>query len=196
MTRFKSHFNWDEIKKEPASEWLSKLENGFSVTCRGRMWGAAARAWQTNRIFGIGPGMHQNLWPHFAPSTDGDRQNAAWPSLLNNDFHSFEVHNDWLQLLEEYGLTGLVLFLIPAGIMLALFLKALSRLADELDYIPPSPFHVSTLLTGFFAIVCMAFHSLGDFNLQLPATTWMFAVLICIPAGDMRLTGEEEDQSA
>jgi len=36
-------------------------------------------------------------------------------------------------------------------------------------------------VTGLLALIAMAFHSLGDFNLQMPATTWMLAALVSLP---------------
>jgi hypothetical protein len=35
-------------------------------------------------------------------------------------------------------------------------------------------------VTGFLAFAAMAFHSLGDFNLQMPATTWLLAGLTAL----------------
>ena len=76
------------------------------------MIGGAIRAWQAAPVWGVGAGMHQNIWPHVAASGDGDRGKGIWPTLVNDKFHSYEVHSDWIQLLEEYGLVGLILFLI------------------------------------------------------------------------------------
>jgi hypothetical protein len=63
---------------------------------RGRMCAGAWRAWLTAPWLGTGPGMHRHLWPIFAASGDGDREAGIWPTLINDDFHSYEVHNDWL----------------------------------------------------------------------------------------------------
>ena len=59
--------------------YLPALARKFAETPRGRMYAAAWRAWRTAPWCGIGPGMHQNLWQHFAPSADGDRATNRWP---------------------------------------------------------------------------------------------------------------------
>lgn len=168
VERFGRWFAWEHIREKPLREMVAAVRTNFHKTSRGRMFGGAVRAWHTNPVFGIGAGMHQNLWPHFAASSDGNRRTGKWPSELNQDFWSDFVHNDWLQLLEEYGLLGLFLFLPPAFVVFYLLLRARST-------------HYAPALGGILAFVCMAFHSLGDFNLQMPATGWIFAAILTIP---------------
>lgn len=140
---------------------------------RYQMSTAALRGWLSAPVWGIGPGMHQNLWPHFAPSPDGDRERGIWPRFPNNRYHSFEAHNDWAQLLEEYGAVGLVLFLLAIGTAAGLLYRRWRRRA-----------HAGTLtdqdwpiLAALLAGTALAGHSIGDFNLQIPATTWLLAAL-------------------
>jgi len=150
-------------------------------TSRGRMFGGAWRAWKTAPWIGIGPGMHQHLWPRFAASADGDREQGVWPTLVNDDFHSYEVHSDWLQLLEEFGVVGMLLFLLPAMALVVAFVR---RLRDEKDVWASmgvdtrADGRLTLVLGGWLALAAMAFHSLGDFNLQMPGTVWMLAVLL------------------
>ena len=147
---------------------------------RYQMISAALRAWRTAPVAGIGPGMHQNIWTHIAASPDGDRARGKWPSAPNYTFHSYEVHSDWTQLLEEYGIVGLFLFAIPAGVLIWILMwgrkRALRRQAESRD-----PEAYGAILTALFAFVAMAFHSLGDFNMQMPATVWTLAAILSIP---------------
>lgn len=168
MERFARWFAWDRTRDKPLSEMAATVSDNFGCTSRGRMFGGALRAWRSNRVFGIGPGMHQNLWPHFAATADGDRNTGRWPSQPNRGFWSDFVHNDWLQLLEEYGIVGFILFLPPVFILFYILLKAQAT-------------HYAPALGGILSFVCMAFHSLGDFNLQMPATGWLFATILAIP---------------
>jgi O-antigen ligase len=158
----------------------------LSHTSRGRMFGGAWRAWQQSPVIGIGAGMHRNLWPSVAASADGDRETNRWPSLRNDTFHSYHVHNDWLQLLEEFGLIGLALVLLAAGALLLVYLRLLPAALPEAPAAPlPSsgaPFPL--LLPALLAMVAMGFHSLGDFNLQMPATTWIFGCMLALPLGE------------
>jgi hypothetical protein len=155
--------------------------DALSRTCRGRMYGAAWRAWTSAPWFGIGPGMHQNLWPQFAATADGDRERGVWPTLVNDYFHSYEVHSDWLQLLEEYGIAGIILFVLPAGFIL-FFLFAGIRQEKGLwqnddDAATEDEARYVYILSAILALTAMGVHSLGDFNLQMPATVWVLAVI-------------------
>jgi len=154
-------------------------------TSRGRMFGGAWRAWQTAPWTGIGMGMHSAYWPFFAATDDGDRERGIWPTLTNENFHSYEVHNDWLQLLEELGMIGLALFLIPFGVVLRVLLRDRRQLCrgSPYEHRAGGDPRLIPLLAGLLASVAMAFHSLGDFNLQMPATSWLLAALIAIPVG-------------
>jgi O-antigen ligase len=162
-------------------------------SCRGRMFGGAWRAWNTSPWTGIGPGMHQHLWPRFAATPDGDAARGMWPAMTNENFHSFEVHNDWLQLLEEYGLAGMILFLIPFS---AVALRLLRNLRSESrrwrDAVsPPSQAGgVAFTLGGLLALAAMAFHSLGDFNLQMPGTVWILSALLGLAVRNDHQTNE------
>lgn len=152
-------------------------------TSRGRMVAGALRAWQSAPVFGIGPGMHQNRWPDFAPSNDGDREAGKRPTLINEYFHSYEVHSDWVQLLEEYGAVGFVLFLLPAGMAFFQLQRGLRRESARWQRhhgrTPRESDH-ALVLGGLLLMVTMGVHSLGDFNLQMPATVWMFSALLAI----------------
>ena len=155
----------------------------YSDRCQ--MAAAALRAWRTAPVLGIEPGMHQNLWPHFAATADGDRATGRWPSMPNNDYHSYEVHSDWVQLLEEYGALGCALFLMAAGGVGHLLLRGWRRERGEQRaeaWSGPCRRDFAVLLAAILAVAAMTFHSLGDFNLQIPATTWLLAALVAIPA--------------
>jgi O-antigen ligase len=179
VRRFSSYSGW---RGGGQGELLQQLGR----TCRGRMYAGAWRAWRSAPWFGIGPGMHQHLWPHFAASPDGDREEGVWPTLVNTQFHSYEVHSDWLQLLEEYGVVGFGLFLVPCVVLLwTLSSRVFSdgrawdaELARRVDVLT-----FSVGVSGCLALVALGFHSLGDFNLQMPGTVWMLAVILAIPLG-------------
>ncbi len=171
------------VSSEQEEKVVAQVTTRLLRTSRGRMFTGAWLAWQTAPWLGTGPGMHRNLWPAFAHSGDGDREAGVWPSLVNDDFHSYEVHSDWLELLQEQGIVGTLLFLIGCIAVLVLFFRAFRRTAQhwkvhELDYLenPPEGFYL--ILAGFLSIGGMAVHSLGDFNLQMPGTVWMLAILV------------------
>jgi O-antigen ligase len=183
MTRFSRYFEWEKSRGQAWEERQDALIERLKQTSRGRMIPAAVRAWKSRPWLGIGPGMHQNVWPHIAPTPDGDRERGIWPSQLNTNFHSYEVHSDWIQLLEEYGALGFLLFLWPAVSLTGLLANSLRRselTAESICTARTLHGDRAPVMGALLALLAMAFHSLGDFNLQMPATGWMFAALIAI----------------
>lgn len=158
---------------------------------RYQMSAAALRAWHSAPWFGVGPGMHQNLWPHFAPSPDGNRAQGIWPTHLNNTYHSFEAHDDWAQLLEEYGIIGTGLFLAAMGTTLWMIYRRWKRWAYNIscDVLPSTNEGDAWLLPGLLLVaLAMAVHSFGDFNLQIPGTTWFIGILTGLAVASSRHT--------
>jgi O-antigen ligase len=171
----------------------------FPVTSRGRMFGGAWRAWKTAPWVGIGPGMHAIIWPHIAPTADGNRELGLWPSLTNEEFFSFEVHSDWLQLLEETGTLGLLLFLAPCLALLRVLLRAMRRENTSWrlhGWQRTACGAAPVVLAGCLAFWAMAFHSLGDFNLQMPATVWITAALLALAATGATTDASHSDKYA
>lgn len=182
--RFMSYFAWDRTKVKSFEQLQMVMKKKLRTTSRGHMITGAIRAWKTEPVWGIGPGMHQNLWPHFATSDDGDRELGQWPTYNYSHFHSYEVHSDWIQLLEEYGLAGLFLFLLPWSAVFIVLLAGINQEVRECrrkKWLSPGRRHHAIVLGGLLAWICMSFHSLGDFNLQMPATVWLLAAILAIP---------------
>jgi len=173
--RFSSYFKWDTAGEKDAAAVVGRIRQRLLATSRGRMIPAAVRAWRTAPVFGIGPGMHQNLWAHFAATPDGDRERGLWPEQLNNDFHSYEVHSDWVQLLEEYGVVGVILFLPPVVLVFFALRRGLTPAVRE-----RCRDSIALPLGVLLACVAMAVHSVADFNLQIPSTTWLMGMLVAL----------------
>jgi O-antigen ligase len=184
VERYLHYFGWHEAQGRPPREALAASLRVLSERDRPTMAAAALRAWRTHPWVGIGPGMHPVLWPHFAPSPDGDPATGRWPSRPNNFYTANAVHNDWIQLLEECGAIGLALFAVPfvlvAGTLVRLVRAAGDRMAAHDDGRAWRPTALLAL-AAVLALAGMAFHSLGDFNLQMPATTWLLASLLALP---------------
>jgi len=170
VQRFKEYVP-DNSGNLPARDLATGIVSRLNDSPRGNMYSAALRAWEPHKWFGVGPGMHRHLWFHYAASPDGDRKTGKWPTRLNYDYHSMETHSDWIQLMEEYGIFGLSLFLI----FLISFAIFLSRGLGEKRINPSAG-------GGLLCLAAMAFHSLGDFNLQIPATTWLLAAILAVPS--------------
>ncbi|MFU8780046.1 MAG: O-antigen ligase family protein [Kiritimatiellia bacterium] len=181
--RFVTYGGLDRVAASADEPVGAQIIEKLRRTSRGRMFAGAWRSWQTAPWFGVGPGMHRHMWPAFAASADGDRAAGVWPTLLNDDFHSYEVHNDWLELLQEHGLVGIGLFLLACAGVVSIYVRSFVRIGrdwswHEFAYMDAPPAGYYLLLSGMLAMGAMMFHSLGDFNLQMPGTVWMLSVLV------------------
>jgi len=139
MQRIEQHPLYRTATKNVGSpEWRTKLHDAFWYSFdRGTYIQSALRAWKSNPVWGIGPGQHSSRWTEFAATddglrpVDGDLSTLKKPRLTNSGYHLYEVHSDWTQLLEEYGMVGLALFLIPMGLVFALlFITQSETIAD------------------------------------------------------------------
>jgi len=184
VERYSGNSVWKAwVSSENTSEFLDKFKDAFWFGFdRGQYIGSALRAWKSNPVWGIGPGQHSNRWAQFEASEDGvrptlpDLSDMKLPRQRGYSKHLYEVHSDWTQLLEEYGIVGFALFLVPA-ICLALTLYHRIRTCSDgdartIDRALP----LGTLLVFFM----LALHCVFDFSLQLPATVWLFATLASI----------------
>ena len=168
-------------------EWKTRVHDSFWYGFdRGTYIQSALRAWKSNPVWGIGPGQHSNRWQEFNPTdpgvrpVGGDPATMKRPRYVNYDQHLYEVHSDWTQLLEEYGLVGLSLFLAPLLTLVVVLCLAQSRMnADALQ--PDGASSPAVLrampLAALLAFIVMAIHSLGDFSFQMPSIVWLFAFM-------------------
>lgn len=117
--RCKKHGFYRLMTEESEQSFGERLHETFWYGFdRGWYIGSALRAWESNPVWGIGPGQHSSRWGEFAATPDGTREPFKAPKMRNDGYHLYEVHSDWTQLLEEYGIVGIVLFIIP---MLTIF---------------------------------------------------------------------------
>ena len=183
MNRMKAHPLWVAWEK---SESFSEVAERFSDTFwysfdRGTYIGSAVRAWRSNPVWGIGPGQHSNRWAQFAATEDGvrpvngDPKTIRWPRLRNDTYHLYEVHSDWTQLLEEYGVVGFCLFLLPYFGLFALLYRRQGALLQETA---GDPLERALPLAGLLMLVIYTIHSGFDFSLQMPCIVWLFCFLM------------------
>ena len=183
MNRMAAHPLWKALAAAPdGAAFREKLHDAFWFSFdRGQYIGSALRAWRSNPVWGIGPGQHSNRWAEFEASPDGVRPDPDGPADAfrrprQRDYskHLYEVHSDWTQLLEEYGLAGLALFLLPVvGVLWVLYDRQRSVAAGD----GPALARALPLGALLYCIV-LILHSFGDFSLQMPSIVWLFAFVL------------------
>ncbi len=141
----------------------------YSLGVRLIMWKATARIIQDKPLTGIGAGAWEAMLPLY--QTEG--------SQLETDYY---VHNEVLQLLAEYGLTGLLFLIFLLGYLLVALWKTLrNRSLEGLAEAPIRAVALSSLLA--FLIVS----NIG-FPWRLASTGCLFALgLALLGASDARL---------
>jgi len=113
--------------------------------------------------FGVGPGNYEIVEPVF-------QVNAKSTEL------SIHTHNDYLQLLVETGWPGFLLLTCGWLYLLVRGLFGIRRFFRRAGYST----HFFMAVGAWSGLVSMAFHSFFDFNLQIPANLFYFAMLIGI----------------
>ena len=109
-------------------------------------------------VLGTGPGTFIHAYPKYRDPIVRIFMNAA--------------HNDYLQYGEEMGLFGLGSFVV---LLVLFFKKNLSLLKNLKDK------YLQSLTLGFLvSITAIAIHSLGDFNLQIPANALLFWIILAL----------------
>ena len=164
--------SWVALSAVRSSDMLTHRVQaaGIDVPVRLGLWRAAIKQFQLSPIIGTGSGTYTYYGRQFRDDTvQGDPLFA---------------HNDYLHLLAEYGLIGVAGF----ALFLAVHLRSSWKfLADVLagrtvDAEREEPgFHgdnsVALTVGALSGIVAIAFHSISDFNLHIPANTLVMAFL-------------------
>ena len=100
---------------------------------------------------------------------------TIFPPMRSLDLsHKFydHAHNDYAQILAEYGLLGAGIILALLILVLNSALTALRKRSDKLS--------VGAAFTGLFGISALLLHGIADFNFQMPGNAAIFSVLVSI----------------
>lgn len=154
-----------------SASWMAKGRLGnedISQNVRGLFNEHAWRLFQTEPGLGVGAGMF--------------RYGARLYRTGQQPRDAVYVHNDWMQLLAEYGFVGFAL--LGVGFLLAVrsggrgFLRTLDRRVSE--GLPLASNSAAISIGAVGAILAFAAHSLVDFNLHLPANAMLAAFVLGI----------------
>ena len=117
------------------------------------------RMWQDYPLFGAGAGSFYGVFPRY-------REVEAERGFLEH------AHNDYLELLSEYGILGI---LFPAGIVILALRNAILA-----QHKRRSQFARGIGFAATMAITAMLIHATVEFNLQIPAYAATFMVILAM----------------
>lgn len=127
------------------------------------LWPAAIKVWEEEPILGVGPGYFSDCYRRYRPA------------LYVAQTDPVRVHNDYLNILADWGLCGLLAAVALIGVVGVSAIRALSCTDDEgtSSHRQKWGFETAAIMTLLYAL----FHAATDFNLYLPANGMILATL-------------------
>jgi len=153
-------------------------ENSPEQNVRPLIWKAGMTMWQDHKLMGAGPGQFDALFPLYRPAAVQER--PGW------------MHNDYLQLLVEYGTIGASLLALGMLLLLAGAWKTrkyVLRQGRDLGNQRHSN-RAAFVMGASISLVAIAVHSLLDFNLYIPANGLLAVALAGMLVSHLRFTTE------
>ena len=153
-------------------------ESSHDLNVRPLVWKAGINMWKDQPVFGVGPGQFDALFSLYRPRQVQER--PGW------------MHNDYLQLLVEYGLVGSTVFVL-GGLFLVLgawktrryVLREGKDLGDQRH-----SNRAATVMGSSISLIAIGVHSVVDFNLYVPANGLLAVCLAGILVSHLRFTTE------
>ncbi len=104
----------------------------------------------------------------------GGSFSSVFPQYRQGDVHQFydHAHNDYLEMLLEYGWVGMILLASLVSVSLSMALRAMRRRRD--------PLMRGAAFAVVMGSVAIGIHSTVDFNLHIPANAAYLSVLLVL----------------
>ncbi|MDD5595520.1 MAG: O-antigen ligase family protein, partial [Candidatus Omnitrophica bacterium] len=161
---------------DPFLTRISTLFNKETISIENRwvIWKDTLKIIYDFPLFGSGLGTFKSIYPMYKTLTG--------QAVVN------QAHNDLLQLISETGIlgTGLILWFFW------LFFKNIFQIWLFRHH----PFAKGITLGGVCAIFSILLHSFFDFNLQIPANSFLFTVLMAVTYGSVFVEHKNENEIA
>ena len=146
---------------------------------RFKVWGPAAAMWKDNFWLGAGPGHFDLRFRQYRPA---DETVQVRPE---------RVHNDYLNVLTDWGAVGGLLALAAIGLFFA-------DVARSWRYVKRASNDIATrrsnksafVLGGVLGIAALMIHSIFDFNVHVPALAILAVTLAALVTGHFRFGTE------
>jgi O-antigen ligase len=148
-----------------------------SASSRLALWGAAARMWADHPWFGVGPAHFDYRFREYRPESVQGRPDR--------------VHNDYLNLLADWGAVGGVIVLGGAGIFIFWLRRTWPQVRrEENDFGSGQGNRFAFFLGATCGVVALAVHSAMDFNLHIPANALVGVTLLALLTSNVRYATE------
>ena len=167
----KSDFAQDRISRANTPGTLDHVES------RTELWISAYQVWKEEKLFGVGPG-------HF-----DHRFSAHRPPTLQSQ--PVRVHNDYLNILVDWGIIGLILVAIWFS-TLAYVIKKCWKYSQRTasDFSKKTSNRAAFVLGSTIGLGSLTIHSFVDFNLHIPSNAILASTIAALLTSFIRFATE------
>ncbi len=150
----------------------------LDTSSRLQMWQAAIEMWEDHLWFGVGPDHYDYRFREYRPETIQSRPDR--------------VHNDYLNLLADWGIVGGLIVFTGMGIFIFHLRKTWPHVRREENAFGTGQSNrFAFFLGGMGGLTALAVHSVVDFNLHIPANALVGVTLLALVASNVRFSTEQ-----
>ena len=149
-----------------------------SASSRLALWRSAAQMWADHPWFGVGPAHFDYRFREYRPEDTQGRPDRA--------------HNDYLNLLADWGTVGGVIVFAGMGIFIFWLKQTWPHVRrEENDFGSGQSNRFAFFLGAVCGLAALAVHSAMDFNLHIPANALVGVILLALVASNARYATEQ-----
>ncbi len=168
------------VKSDFAQERINRVSTPGTpehVGSRMKLWSAAADVWKEEKLLGVGPAHFDHRFPAHRPTTLQSRP--------------VRVHNDYLNLLVDWGAVGLLLAGVWLGTLVFVIMRSWKysqRTSSDLS--AKTSNRAAFVLGGTIGLGSLALHSFVDFNLHIPSNAMLATTIAALLTAFIRFATE------
>jgi O-antigen ligase len=149
----------------------------LNLNVRFDVWSAAERMWLDHLWWGVGPAHFDYRFPEYRPVSTQMRPDRA--------------HNDYLNLLADWGAAGGIIVLAGVAVFVAGLAKTWRHVRrSENDFGSGQSNRFAFFLGASVGLLALAVHSAVDFNLHIPANALVGLMLLALLSSNLRFATE------
>lgn len=154
-----------------------KASSSLNLDVRFDIWTAAERMWRDHFWWGVGPAHYDYRFREYRP--------------VSTQMRPDRVHNDYLNLLADWGTAGGIVVLAGAAIFVAGLARTWPHVRrSEREFSSGRSNRFAFLLGASAGLLAVAVHSVVDFNLHIPANALVGVTLLALLSSNLRYATE------